>query len=380
MLRSLIKYLLLTAIISRSGGFPLFAQEVQPWAGFGIEANVIAAKVIKHEPKFTLPLPSVTTGFDVDLLLHTYGKKEWEQRRRYPTIGLGLCYINYGIDSIYGRTFGLYPNITIPLASGKNLEWDLRLGDGVGYVTTTYRRVSPVDTINVAIGSHINDFAMVMTDVRHHINQHWDIQAGAQMNHISDASYHKPNLGINTVGIHLGVRYSPATSRPVHILRHLAPLPNRWLVQARTGLAMVSSYTPGGPLYPVYIASAYVSRRWLSKNKMFAGVDYSYHENIYAYLRNNGIDVGQERNNSYKSALFGGNEFLIGRVGIFLQAGAYLKQAYIRMDPIYEKIGGNYYFVLKEHGAVKEFFLYAAVKTDLSVAEFGEVGFGLGIK
>ena len=61
-----------------------------------------------------------------------------------------------------------------------------------------------------------------------------------------------------------------------------------------------------------------------------------------------------------------------------LQAGVYLKQAYIKLDPVYEKIGGNYYFVLKENGPIKEFFISAFVKTDLTVAEFGELGFGFG--
>lgn len=357
---------------------PLLAQDNPPWSGFGIEVNGIAAKVIKHEAKFTLPIPALTTGIDVNLLLHTYGRKPWEQRRRYPTIGLGFTYIHYGIDSIYGHSLGMYPNMIIPLFTTKNLEWDLKIGDGIGYITKIYHRTAPVDTINVAIGSHINDFAMLMTDLRYHINKHWDAQLGIQMTHISDASYHKPNLGINTTGAHFGIVYSPVTSRPTHILRTLAPLKNRWLIQAKLGMAMVSSYTAGGPLYPIYVGSAYVSRRWWSKNKAFAGIDYSFHENIYAYLRNNGIDPGQEAQNSYKSALFAGNEFLIGRVGIMLQAGVYLRQAYIRLDPVYEKVGGNYYFVRNEKGPIKEFFAYVAVKTDLSVAEFGEFGMGFG--
>ncbi len=378
MFRYLFKYFLLLPIIWAGLPYTGYGQDIKPWSGFGIETDAIAGKVIKHETKFTLPIPTLTTGLDIDLLLQTYGKKAWEQRRKYPTIGLGFSYINYGIDSVYGHCFGMYPNITLPLMRGKNLEWTLRLGDGIGYVTKTYDRTTPVDTINVAIGSHINDFAMIMTDVRYHINQHWDVQAGANITHISDASYHKPNLGINMTGAHIGIRYSPVTSRPSHIVLEQAPLKNRWLVEIRGSMAYVSSYTHGGPLYPVYLASGYASRRWLSKNKALCGIDYSYHENIYAYLRNNNLEPGQEALHSYKAAIFAGNEFLVGRVGIVLQAGVYLQQAYIKLDPVYEKIGGNYYFVQKEHGPIKEFFLSAFLKTDLTVAELGELGLGLG--
>ena len=371
-----LKYFLLPLLLWASLALRGFAQDIQPWSGFGIEATTIAGKVIKHEAKFTLPIPMLTTGFDMDLVLHTYGKKNWEQRRNYPTIGIGFSYINYGIDSIYGHCFGIYPNIVLPLISGKKLEWTLRMGDGIGYVTKRFRRTAPVDTINVAIGSHINDFAMFMTDLRYHMNQHWDIQGGADVTHISDASYHKPNLGINMIGVHLGVRYSSVTSKPAHIARHLERLKNRWLVQGRLSMAYVSSYTPGGPLYPVYIATGYVSRRWWSKNKVFAGIDYAYYQSIYAWLRNNEMDVGSERQHSYKSAVFAGNEFLLGRVGIVFQLGYYLQQSAIPIEPVYEKIGGHFYLVQKEHGPIKEFFISAMLKTHETVAELGEIGLG----
>jgi hypothetical protein len=355
-----------------------FAQDIQPWSGFGIETNAIAGKVVKHEPKFTLPIPAITTGADIDFLLQTYGAKPWEQRRNYPVIGVGFAYINYGMDAVYGRCFGMYPNITLPVIRGSRLEWTLRLGEGIGYVTRTFSRINPVDTINVAVGSHVNGFFMLLTDIRYHVNQHWDILAGVNATHISNTSYHKPNLGINMVGAHIGIRYSPVTARPARLAVAAPPPANRWLVQARIGMSLISSYTPDGPLYPVYITSAYVSRRWLGKNKCFAGADFSYHQNIYAYLKNNELAVGHEAGNSYKSALFAGNEFLLGRVGIALQAGVYLKQAYVKLNPVYERITGNYYIVQKERGHLKECFLSVSIKSHLTVAEFMEAGIGFG--
>jgi hypothetical protein len=359
-------------------GLQLRGQEVAPWSGFGVESNVIAGKVYKHEAKFTLPIPALTTGFDVNLLLHTYGKKAWQQRWRYPTIGLAVSYINYGIDSIYGQCVGVAPNITITLVRGKQLEWTLRLGDGIGYVTKRYRRTSPVDTINVAVGSNINDFGMFMTDVRYHVNRHWDLQAGVNITHISNASYQKPNLGINMIGAHFGVRYFPVTSRPPHIERPLSPLTNRWLLQGRLSMAYISSYTPGGPLYPVYLATGYASRRWRSKMKLLVGADYAYYQSIYSWLRNNELYTGHEKEHAYKTAVFAGNEFLLGRLGIVLQAGYYLQPSAIKTAAVYEKIGAHYYLVQREHGPLKELFLSAFLKTHGTVAELGEAGVGFG--
>jgi hypothetical protein len=357
---------------------PGYSQDIQALSGVGVEANLLAGKVYRHEAKFTLPIPALTTGADVNLIFHTYGKKSWQQRLGYPTIGIGATYTNYGIDSVYGRCFSLYPNLIFRLLGNSKLQWTLRVGDGIGYVTKTFSRTAPVDTTNVAIGNHFNDFIMVMTSLQYHINRHWDIQAGAALNHISNGSYKKPNLGINVFSGHFGFAYYPVTSRPPRLAADLKPLANRWLVQASAQLAMVSSYTAGGPVYPVYITSAYLSRRWHSTNKVFAGIDYSYHTDIYSFLRNNELAPGQERRQSYKSALIAGNEFLLGRVGIMLQAGLYLKQAYIVKDAVYEKVGVNYYAIQKERGGLKELFFSVFLKSHMNVAEMGGIGMGIG--
>lgn len=350
------------------------------WEGFGIETDFFEGKVIKHTPKFHLPLPNLTTGVDINFQWKTYGKKEWHQRRRYPVIGVGFAYTNYGIDSVYGHLFSLYPNLTIPLITGRKLEWTLRIGDGISYTTRDFSRLHPFDTANNAIGSHINDYGSFMMDLRYHVNNHWDVQLGANFAHYSDASYHQPNLGINLYGTHIGIKYFPVSSSPKRIVRDLKPLKNRWLFQFRLTMAFDGSYAPQGPIYPIYLATGYVSKRWISKNKFFAGLDYSYHTNIYSFLRNNEgmVPYGTEREHSYKSAIFAGNEFLLGRVGVVLQVGYYIHQAFQVEGKIYEKIGGNLYLVQREHGVIKEFFLCAFLKTHLSVAELSEYGFGMG--
>lgn len=356
----------------------LRAQSTDVLTGIGFEGNVFAGKVLKHTAKFHLPIPDVTTGTDINFLWKTFGRKEWHQRRGYPTIGVAFAYTNYGIDSVYGRCFSMYPNITIPLIAGNRLEWTVRLGFGIAYVTRNYSRI-PFDTLNNAIGSNVNAYPSVFTDLRYHISNHWDVQAGANISHISDASFHQPNLGINMYAAHVGVRYFPRGSSPKCVVRDLKPLPNRWLFQFRATIAYDGSNAPLGPAYPIYLGTAYVSKRWDSRNKVFGGVDYSFHTNIDAFLHNNEfVAPGTEAQHSYKTAAFIGNEFLVGRVGVVAQVGYYLHQAFQVQGKVYEKLGGNLYLVQREHGAIKEFFLCGFLKTHLSVAELAEFGFGMG--
>ncbi len=354
------------------------AQDSLCWAGRGIEINPFVGKVIKHSHKFHLPIPEMSTGVDINIISQKFGRKDWEQRRRYPQIGLGITYTNYGIDSVYGRCLGIYPNILMYIIRGKKLEWTMRIGDGIAYVSHRYGRFPISDTLNNAIGSRINDYFSFNSDVRFHFNEHWDVQAGVNFSHISDASYHQPNLGVNLAGGHVGIRYFPETRTPKHIHKDLKPLKSRILIEGRYSMAFTQSEASQGPLYPVYMGAIFASKRWISKNKAFLGLDYSYHEGIYAFLRNNEILPGEEAAHSYKTAIIFGNEFLLGRVGAVLQVGVYLKKGALPLDAYYEKLGANLYLIQKEHGPIKELFLTGLLKTHRSIAELAEFGVGVG--
>jgi hypothetical protein len=376
-MRPVTLFVLFTSCILLLSG-KCMAQETKPWSGFGIEANFFEGKVIKHTKNFHLPIPETSTGLDLNFQLKTYGRREWEQRRRYPVVGVGLTYTNYSIDSIYGRCFSIFPNVLIPLVTGNKFEWTIRIGDGAGFVTRDFSRTQPVDTVNNAIGSHLNDYASFLMDLRYHVNHHWDIQAGMNFSHISNASFHQPNLGINLYGYHVGLKYFPVTSTPKRIERNLKPLRSRYLAEFRLSLAFTQPPPPLGPLYPVYLGTGFISKRWISKNKVFAGIDFSYHESIYTFLRNNEIFPGSEAQHSYKSAVIAGNEFLLGRVGVVLQVGYYVVKGELSQGKYYQKLGGNFYLVQREHGPIKELFLCAFLKTHLTVAELAEFGFGMG--
>lgn len=371
-------YLLLFFIFYASTLIAQDAAVPAPGSGFGIETNVIAGRIIKHTVKFTAPIPPVSGAVDLNLVWQTYGKKDWHQRRNFPVIGLGITYTDYGDNVIFGNCVGIYPNLQIPLLLRKNIDWTLRLGDGLAYVTRKYQTIAPIDTINNAIGSHLNDFAVFMTDLRYHVNEHWQMQFGLSFTHISNADYHQPNLGVNLLGIHVGAQYFPVTYKPRPIIRDLPKLSNRWLTEVRLGTTYNESRSPGNPELPSYMASVYASRRWKGKNKYFFGADYAFHNDVLAFLKWCNLYHGNERAHSWDGAVFAGNEFLMGRVGIMTQIGIYYHQTYLAFDPFYEKFGCNYYIIKKETGPVKEIFLSALVLAHEITAQYGEFGIGVG--
>lgn len=355
-----------------------YGQENKPWSGFAIEVNASIGKMIRHSPKFPTILPDYVTNYEVNFIQQTYGRKDWHKRRNYPIVGLALAYTNYGIDSIYGKCISIYPNLQIPLITGKKIEWTLRAGFGLGFMTNKFNRYPSFDTINTAIGSTINNFSHFTTDVRYRVNENLDLQAGVNFYHVSSASFKFPNLGINAYGAHIGIRYFPVTSTPKKIKKSAKSLKNRWLIQARVGLTTREYNAPDGPAYPIYLLSLYTSKRYWSKNKLFFGVDYTYHSEVYRFLKNNEIAIGEEAKNAWRSSLFIGNEFLVGRIGILFQIGYYLKDVYLSDNSFYQKLGGNFYVVQQEQGLLKELCISALLKTHREKADIAELGIGLG--
>jgi len=352
---------------------PATAQE-----NYGIEASFIAGKVIKHTPKFSAPVPPISTAYELDWLKQTRGTQAWEQRRKYPLWGIGAALVHYGVDSVYGNAIGVYPLLQVPIIRGKSLEWTMRAGLGIGYVSRHYERYPVWDTLDNAIGSHINNFSMIATDLRYRINSSWSLQLGLNFMHLSNGAMKQPNLGVNMAGGHIGLRYWPDGDRKPKIHSKLARLKDRVLIQARVGMAFEESGTTDGPIYHTYLSSLYASRRYRGKNKVFLGIDYSYHQSIYAFQRNNEINVGNEAAHSWKSAIFLGHEWRYGHMSLMTQIGVYIKEADLKQDPYYEKIGYNYYVYSAEHGPLKELCLSVLLKTHKSVAELIEYGITFG--
>lgn len=367
---------LLTCFMLLYAGSTLLAQN--RFAGMGIEGNVVRGQIYRHSKKSPKQLPDAVTGIELNALFQTYGTKDWQQRRKYPLVGFGLMYTDYGVDSVYGKCISIYPNLQIPVVKYKNFEWTFKVSFGLGFVTRPYERAPSFDTLNTAIGSRFNNFSLFATDIRYRINSKLDVQLGGTFFHVSNAAFRTPNLGINTYGWHAGLRYYPYGSSPGKIKKELTPLKNRWLAQIRLGLAAREAPAPDGPMYPVYMVTAFASKRYWSKNKLLLGLDYSYHTNMYTFLRNNEIHPGEEKANSWKSAVIVGNEFLIGRVGILAQLGFYIKNYYLPEDFFYQKLGGNLYLLQKEEGLLKELSTSIILKTHKFEAELVEVGIGVG--
>lgn len=356
-----------------------FAQEQKKnnWDGWGIETLAKGGQMLKHTSKFTGPISHFVYGTEINFIQKTHGTKDWQIIRKYPTVGVSFNYLNYNNNSIYGQVFGISPNITLPLWTGPKWEWTLRAGMGVGIVTKHFKRQT-YNLQNVVIGGKLNNVSPFAMDLRYKINHQWHIQAGLNFTHVSNATYQTPNLGINTYGAHLGFRYFPTTDAPEKIIKEPKPVfRNNYMGFLKGSLAFVERGPADGPTYLTYIAQAGIAKRYASKNKVYAGLDVHYHTSVYQYNVYQRIATPNAFRSAGQLALFVGHEFVFGRVGVVGQLGYYVLPYTTQNAKLYQKLGGNYYFIKREKGLLKEVYASALLKTHLSVAELFEMGFGI---
>ncbi|HTO16945.1 MAG TPA: acyloxyacyl hydrolase [Edaphocola sp.] len=351
----------------------------QNWIeGKGIEINYFHSNMMRHSKKITAPLAENTSTFELSLTQKAKGDKDWQIRRNYPETGVGLFYVDYNRPDIYGQAIGIVPHIRLRLITLEHFAWSVRMGMGICYYTTPYQKVPNNNIENETIGSYLNNLTPMETDLRYIINQHLTFQAGIHLIHLSNGSYRRPNFGINIWGIQAGIQYFPIPNNPKRIVRPLPELKNRILLYPKVAISFIEQGQSDGGLNRVYNVGAYATKRYLGKNKIILGTDYTYNTATYSYLKYNDLKEGQENKYASQISIYAGNEFEFNRIGIVLQGGVYLRRMFEQHDTWYEKLGVNFYCYKKETGFLKEGLVSIMLKAHKNRAELFEIGFAVG--
>ncbi len=350
----------------------------QWWKGISLEGTFHIGKIVKHTPKLTYTPPPLTTGFDLNIGIQTYGQKAWHQLQDYPLFGVSLVYFDLGDSDQLGRAVGINPNLTIYLRKRPKYDLRFQVGTGVAWINRFYDRID--NPLNNAIGSRLNNITHFKFISTFRLNNHWSLQAGASFTHFSNGAAQLPNFGINIPALTFGIHYRPRPLQAEDFLQHditKARL-KRWGFGMHLGLAYKEIQAFGGPRFPIRIAMIEGLYHLSRINRIHFGFEYEFNRAVYFFGRSV-FAFNSEREARWRSSrlmFFVGDEFLFGNIGINLQAGAYLGDFFLNVYPIYNKLTTRYYF--PAFGRPKgRMYLSVTLKSHLSIAEY--IGFGGGV-
>ncbi len=296
----------------------------------------------------------------------TNGKRPWHQQFRNPRIGVSLYHLYLGNDEELGRSTGLYPYFQFPVLSRKKLILSYQIGWGITYVSKTYERIDNFQ--NIAIGSHFNAAIGSLAELEIPLYDGLQLRTGLSFIHFSNGSARKPNLGINTAGLHagLGYRFGPAEEQPPKWEK--SPPKHRYesMFALLVGNKQVSLSDPKS--YFVYTFSGELGRRYSEKAMVAIGLDAIYNTAIRPQFRSLGEEVDNDLD-LFQSGLTAGYHLFLGKMDINFCIGGYLRTGYKEDGFIYNRIGTRYYW--------NDYLVSSlTLKSHLFVADYIELGVG----
>lgn len=327
-------------------------------------------KVIQHNSKFNGALVEKPAHFgEVSFAAQTKGSALWHQLLNYPEGGLALVYGSFGNRDELGFGYGAVPFVNFRLHDSEMAQLFFRMGIGVGVVTKPF---DPIENpSNNAIGSKVNNIAQFVFGVDWKLDQQWHLRTAASYTHFSNGRIQHPNLGVNTPAGVVGLRYHFNPDQDFHEFDTIPQMQKRWRFHIKGAMAFIERRPPGGPKYPVYIGSAFVSWKTGHTNRLFAGATVEYRTATYDFVVIQEIFEPENRRiKSYNATVFLGDELLVGDVGLSGRIGYYLYNPILQGANIYAKLGVTYYVPLPFLGEHTQYSVGINLKSHYAVADY----------
>lgn len=366
-------FLLLTTLLSANG---------MPDARFGkigkvsIQTEYVFGRILKHNIKFRPSPTEFTHGFEVAMYKQTLGEHAWQRKLHYPELGAAFLCFRHGDNEYFGNAYLLMGVAKFWIVRSRWADFYVRAGSGIAIVPRHFNIVKNPD--NSAIGSTLNSCAQVKLGVDVKPHPQVQINVGVSFTHYSNSAVQMPNLGVNVPGVNFGLRCFLKTDNRWSYNRNKIPKPmKRHEVMLKFSTSFQEQRPYGGPKFPIYGFTANYAYYTSITNKVLGGVTLDFNQAAYDFIGYYGNNSNYSRGAySLQAGVFVGDEIMVGKIGIFFVAGAYVFNP--RKDlPVYTKIGANYYFAAVGKKKTTRFFIGSNLKSHLFVAQYYEMSSGI---
>lgn len=273
-----------------------------------------------------------------------------------------------------GFALGITPYIDISLSNKNRNAFYFRLGSGLAYIQKPFDIETNIK--NQVIGTHFNNITDLQFKYKFHLSDYLEVRLGVGLQHFSNGSFTRPNLGLNIPHFTTGIKY------------HIVPIENK-MQKDTIGKDTSSFYTNfsygyknldfGSPKHysVLNIGGGYSFS--LRKNRwLYLHADVIYDESI-PHLKN--YDYELKNADSFIFGLFAIYEKKFGNIGLTFGSGYYLHSVYTTFDQdwSFKNKGGRFY----NRVGVKAYLsnaLYGMINIRSHTGEADNIEFGIGYR
>ncbi len=295
-------------------------------------------------------------GGRVELGWQTDGSEDWHQLYNFPAYGGGFYTAGFGNKEELGNPYSIYGFFSWPMFRPSE-KVSVTTEFAFGFVGG-FKEFDPVtNPFNRAIGGNgvYIDWGFYL---HYLLTEKLDLYAGATFTHFSNGHTKDPNLGLNTYGPLVSLRYNFHDERPSLVRRETGPYPGNWelALSGAGGFKNVTVPTETPSLedtdrrkdFATANVNATFYRQFYSKGKIATGLDVTYDGSANARIDEvNGEVVESIGDSTDKMALgwFGGYEHVIHRFNLFVHVGYYVWRGRDddELPSLYQRIGLKYH-------------------------------------
>jgi hypothetical protein len=291
-----------------------------------------------------------------------------------PTFSANIIYLNNG-NKVLGQGFGFYFGVNFPLLRKGKHELFGSLGSGAIALTKKYDSIT--NPQNTVIASTINDFTTGHLLYKYHINPSWAISFKSSITHVSNGAWKRPNKGINSSFLGIGVTYnlqkrSLLTKETFNVIK-FPKFKNRFFAGAETRITRAQHKAFPNKNYPAYgfnVKGYFMAARYFG---IVAGLDAEYNKYVLASAKANNQNTAF--GNVLRTSWFLGYELFIGHYSFKMARGHYFHDI-ANYKPNYVFASAQYYFKSTNLSFKHQFYINATLKVHKGTAEYPALGFG----
>ncbi len=312
--------------------------------------------------------------YEFGLELPKFGTEEFKENHPYHKWGIVVNFSPLSNPDLLGYSIGILPYLDINLGSNSKKHLSFRLASGLAYIQKPF----DIETNykNVVIGSHLNNTTDFQLKYRFNITPKLETRIGLGLQHYSNGSFLRPNLGLNIPHVSIGIKYGISRNKKAASKTYKSDS-SRFYSSFNYGwkTLVFGSETS----YSVYnLALGYSIA--LNKNRYFHfQMDFIYdfsipHLKIYDYKlkATDNLIIGP----------FVWYEKRYGNVGLAIGSGYYIHSIYktFNQDWSFKNKGGRFYNRGSLKVYFKHFYTSLSVKAHAGEADNLELGIGYRFK